>query len=36
MRHMYIFTINALLLLFSPLSVAEWMVTPFVGYTLGG
>lgn len=36
MRHIYVFTINVLLLLFSPISAAEWMVTPFIGYTLGG
>ncbi|ASK54907.1 hypothetical protein CEQ48_08920 [Vibrio tarriae] len=36
MRQINIFILNTLFLLFAPLSAAEWMVTPSVGYTLGG
>lgn len=36
MRQINLFILNTLFLLFAPLSAAEWMVTPSVGYTLGG
>ncbi|BCK16971.1 porin family protein [Vibrio cholerae] len=36
MRQINLFILNTLFLLFAPLSAAEWIVTPSVGYTLGG
>lgn len=36
MRKIFLFIFNALLLVFSSLVNAEWMLTPSIGYSLGG